>query len=346
MKIAILGAGALGCFYAAKLSQKFPVVLAGRDEKKIKKICKDGISVTGLSRLKSNKENLCAVTSTKNFPHADLLIVLVKAYDTENAVRQHRALIGKDTLVLTLQNGLGNVDAIRQGIGYRVQGIGEKKAQRHKGASACACPHADRKAHSSFPMVYAGITAHGVTAHEPGVVSHAGRGETVIGYRVQGIGYRKKEKEKLLEIVNAFEECGIVTKLTNDIEGALWGKLVLNCAINPVAALLQIKNGVIPQNPHSFFLAKSALLEAVEIAERKKIKLPYVDPVKKLADVCEATRGNVNSMLQDVMNKKRTEIDTINGAVVREAKKLRMDAPVNRALTLLVKAVERCRVDA
>ncbi len=309
MRIAILGAGAMGCFYAARLSRKHDVLLVGRDAGKIKAIQKNGISVTGLSRLRANKKVLQAVTSTKNSLPVDLLIVLVKAYDTESAVMQHRALIGEDTLVLTLQNGFGNVETI-------------KKIARNA-------------------RTLAGTTAHGVTLLEPGVVRHAGIGEMVIGHRVQGIGYRKKEKEKLLEIVNAFEACGIVTKITNDIESVLWGKLILNCAINPVAALLEIKNGVIPKNPHSFFLAKSALLEAVEIAKRKKIKLPYADPVKKLEDVCEATKGNVNSMLQDVMNKKRTEIDTINGAVVREAAKMRMSAPVNHALTLLVKAVER-----
>src|SRR3990170_2161576 len=138
MRVAILGAGALGCFFAAKLSQKYDVLLVGRDEGKIKVIRKNGITVTGLSRIKSNKKNLHAVSSTKNFPPADFLIVLVKGYDTENAIRQHSALIGKDTVVLTLQNGLGNVEAIKQGTGYSVQCI-----------------------------VMAGVTAHGVTLLEP-----------------------------------------------------------------------------------------------------------------------------------------------------------------------------------
>ncbi len=311
MKIAILGAGALGCFFAAKLSQKYDVLLVGRDKDKIKRIQKNGISVTGLSRFKANRKNLTAVSDTKKFDPVGLLLVLVKAHQTEEAVRQHRHLIGKNTVVLTLQNGMGNVEAIKAGIGDRGLWIGE---------------------------IIAGVTAHGVTKVDAAVVRHAGRGETTLGSPEPRI----PNPEPLLQATaRIFTECGIVTKVTKDIESALWGKLALNCAINPVAALLHIKNGVIPKNPHSFFLAKAALLEVCGVAKKKKITLPYKNPVKRLTEVCGATAGNVNSMLQDVMNKKRTEIDTINGAVVREAEKLKLRTPVNHALRLLVKAMER-----
>lgn len=307
MKIAVLGAGALGCFFAAKLSQRHDVLLVGRDEEKIKRIRKNGITVTGLSRFKAVKKNLAAVTDTKKIAPVDLLLVLVKAHQTEEAVRQHRHLVGGNTVILTLQNGLGNVEAIRKGLGTRGLGLGN---------------------------IIAGITAHGITKIGHCAVRHAGYGETIIGHFYPRIPIR--------HVAGAFLECGIVTKITKDIESALWGKLALNCAINPVAAVLRVKNGMIPDNPHSFFLAKAALLEACNIAKKKNIALPYKNPIKRLVDVCEATSGNVNSMLQDVMNKKCTEIDTINGAVAREAQELGMDAPVNRALCLFVKSVERC----
>lgn len=313
MKIAVLGAGALGCFFAAKLSQKYDVLLVGRDEGRIKRIRENGITVSGLSRFMADKKNLTAATVTKKNSPVDLLLVLVKAHQTEEAMKQHRHLVGGNTVILTLQNGLGNVEAIRKGLGTRGLGPGN---------------------------IIAGITAHGITKIGPCAVRHAGYGETIIGHFYPRTP-NPELRTPIQHVAGAFLECGIVTKITKDIESALWGKLALNCAINPVAALLHIKNGVIPKNPHSFFLAKAALLEACAVAKRKKINLPYRNPVKRLVEVCEATSGNVNSMLQDVMNKKRTEIDTINGAVAREAEKLKLRAPVNHALYLLVSAMER-----
>ena len=128
--------------------------------------------------------------------------------------------------------------------------------------------------------------------------------------------------------------------MAKDIDSVIWSKLVINVGINALTAITRLKNGMLVQHDGTREVLRSSVQEAVRIVKRKRIKLAYDDPIQKVESVCKATSSNVSSMLQDVLSKERTEIDFINGAIVRQGKALGIPTPVNELLTNLVKTIE------
>jgi 2-dehydropantoate 2-reductase len=177
--------------------------------------------------------------------------------------------------------------------------------------------------------VLGGATAQGATEIGPGQVRHAGVGATVVAGSRAG------------ELAGLLNDAGIETQVTNDLEGALWSKLVVNCGINAVGALTRLPNGGLAQDPSAVQILRAAVQEAAAVARAKGIRLAYDDPAGYTQEVCCASATNVNSMLQDVLRGRRTEVEFINGVVVREAQELGLEAPVNAALVALVGAIER-----
>ena len=113
-----------------------------------------------------------------------------------------------------------------------------------------------------------------------------------------------------------------------------------NVGINALGTLLRVKNGEIITGKFSPKIQKSLVEEAVQVAKKKRIKLVHQDMLKEVVSVCKKTKNNLNSMLQDVIKKRKTEIDFINGAIVKEGKYVNIDTPVNHMITELVKAIE------
>ncbi len=204
--------------------------------------------------------------------------------------------------VLTLQNGLGNVELL------------EKVLGRHR--------------------VIGGITAEGATLIGPGHIRHAGRGDTLIGTH-------GAERAWLSRIQGAFREAGFETRSVEDLDSVIWGKLIVNVGINALTAVTRLKNGRIPEVSATRDLLAAAVEEAVKVARHRHVRLPYEDPVRRVEAVCEATADNIASMLQDVLNHRLTEVAFINGAIVREAKAASIPTPVNWTLTRLVEAIEQ-----
>ena len=129
-------------------------------------------------------------------------------------------------------------------------------------------------------------------------------------------------------------------RISKDIKALLWSKLIINAGINALTALTRLNNGKLTEFEGTRRIMREAVTEAIRIAKRKRIKLIYDDPLAKVEAVCEATAGNVSSMLQDVLRKKRTEIDFINGVIVRQAQELGIPVSVNAMLLDLVKTIE------
>ncbi|MDD5166696.1 MAG: 2-dehydropantoate 2-reductase, partial [Candidatus Omnitrophica bacterium] len=243
------------------------------------------------------------VTSdTKKVGEADLVIICVKSYDTKEAITHAKPLVGKSTKVLTLQNGIGNIEIIGEVVGN--------------------------------DKVIGGVTNLGATLLSVGRVRHAGHGETVIG-RIDG-----KIPVELRSIREIFNKVGFETRISRDIKGLLWSKLIINVGINALTAITRLNNGKLVEFAGTRKILREAVTEAVRVAKRKRIKLIYDDPLAKVEAVCEATAGNVCSMLQDVLRKKRTEIDYINGVIVRQGQELGIPVPVNAILVDLVKTIE------
>jgi len=174
--------------------------------------------------------------------------------------------------------------------------------------------------------VICGTTSHGAILKDYGVVRHTGSGDTVMGY-VSGI-------EK---IADNFKGCGINTSTAKNIQSAIWSKLAINCAINPVGAVSGVTNGEIIRYPGLREISVAAGKEAVAVAGLAGIKLLFNDVSEKIDEVCKNTSGNINSMLADIKAGRKTEIDSLNGAVVKKAEEFGIKVPVNKALYSIVK---------
>ena len=301
MKIVIVGPGAIGCLLTSFLSKgKDEVWLLDKDGERASKINKNGISIEGISGEWNVKGK--ATTDVKNIGSAELVIIAVKSYDTKEAISASKPLISDDTSVLTLQNGLGNIEIISEAVGQE--------------------------------KVIGGVTNLGATLLEAGKVRHAGKGETIIG-RIDG-----KIPVQMRQIREIFNACGLETRISKDIKGILWSKLIINVGINALTALTRLRNGKLIEFEGTRKILREAVTEAVRISKRKRIKLIYDDPLAKVEAVCEATSENISSMLQDVLRKKRTEIDFINGVIVRQGQELGIPVPANLMLVDLVKTIE------
>lgn len=301
MKIVLVGPGAMGCLFAGFLSKiKEDVWLLDKNKERAEKINEQGIIVEGVSG--NHQLKVKATADAGGIGQSDLVIICVKSYDTKEAVTSCKPLIGENTLVLTLQNGIGNIEIIGEVLG------------------------ADK--------VIGGVTNEGATLLNTGRIRHAGKGETVIG-RIDG-----KIPVQMRSIREIFNKAGFETRISRDIKGLLWSKLIINVGINALTAITGLNNGRLVEFEGTRKILREAVTEATRIAKRKRVKLIYDDPLAKVEAVCEATNTNVSSMLQDVLRKKRTEIDFINGVIVRQAQELGIPSPVNSILVDLVKTIE------
>ena len=301
MKIVIVGPGALGSLVAASLSKgKEEVYLLDKDKERAGIINQAGISVEGVSG--SWQAQVKTTSEVKDIAGCDLIIICVKSYDTKEAVTRVKSLAGENTKVLTLQNGIGNIEIISEVIGPdKVIGGGNKA---------------------------------GAALILPGRIRHAGRGETVIG-RIDG-----KIPVEMRSIREAFNKAGLETRISRDIKSLLWSKLIINAGINALTAVTRLNNGRLVEFEGTRKILRELVTEAVRVAKRKRIKLIYDDPLAKVEAVCEATATNVSSMLQDALRKKRTEIDFINGVIVRQGQESGIPVPANSMLVDLVKTIE------
>jgi len=303
LKIAVVGPGALGCLVAGFLKQrtKEEVWLYDRLEERSVRIRDNSIKIEGISGPYTVKVNVSA--NSKEIGPCDLVIICVKSYSTEDACKDIKELVAENTSILTIQNGIGNMQILND----------------HFGAE----------------KVIGGITNHGSTLLGVGHVRHAGRGDTIIG-KADG-----RLSGALKNVAAVLTKAGFETKISKDIDAVIWSKLIINVGINALTAATRLNNGRLVEYEECRELLRSAVQEAVKIVKRKRIKLAYDDPIQKVESVCKATATNVSSMLQDVLNKKRTEIDFINGAVVRQGKALGIPTPVNEVLTNLVRTIEK-----
>ena len=299
MKIAIIGAGAMGCLYGAMLSESDNEVwLLDVWEQHIDAIKKNGLIVEKSSQQKKYA-NLKATINALEIGSVDMAMIFVKSTLTEDAVRKNSCIFTDKTIALTLQNGLGNIEKISQTV--------------------------DKK------NIIAGTTAHGSTMLGPGKIRHAGEGKTIIG-ELDGV-----DSERIKGIAEVFRISGLETEISYNVIGLIWDKLLVNVGINALTAITQMNNGDLVKYPEIEEILEAAVKEAFMVAQVKGIKLGYCDPIAHTKDVCRATAANKSSMLQDVLNKRKTEIDMINGAIVREGKTLGVNTPVNMVLANLVK---------
>ena len=304
MKIVIIGAGAMGSVYGGFLAEAGnEVYFLDVFKEHVDTINCNGLYMEGSSEGRYIK-GIKATTSAEEVGVVDLAIVFVKSTLTDIAVKQNKAVIGKNTVVLTLQNGLGNVKKIGTVV--------------------------------PVEQIIAGTTSHGANLIGPGRVKHAGHGDTVIG-ELDG-----KITDRINVIANVFKDAKLdPVSISNNVMGLIWDKLLVNLGINPLTAITGLKNGQIIDYPETEWIAEQAVSEGAKVAEAMGIKLENPYPVEHFKEVSRVTGANISSMLADVINKRKTEINNINGAIVREAKKYDIDTPINKVLTNLILLKEK-----
>jgi 2-dehydropantoate 2-reductase len=298
MKIVIVGAGAIGSLFGALLVKNNTVVLVGRTPH-ITAIQHNGLNIIGKTHL---HVRLSAVESVKDVSISPNLILLtVKSYDTQTAVKQTLPLLHDETVVVSLQNGLGNIEKI----GHLV----------------------DKN------RIIAGVTTHGAIFSNPGVIRHTGKGKTILG---ELDGTRSKRLEN---IVRLFNEVGIETQISDDVVKEIWAKAIINSSINPLTAFFNCKNGYLLENPLLHKIVEAICEESTNIAQVEGIKLTVPDMIQRTKEVIRDTASNYSSMLQSVQQRKKTEIDSINGKLLTIGKQHRIDTSLNKILVELVKSL-------
>ncbi len=173
-----------------------------------------------------------------------------------------------------------------------------------------------------------GATTSGATLLAPGRVRPAGEGKIILG-----------EHPGLDPLADLLRQAGFAVECVPDPSSALWGKLVINTAINPLTAILGVPNGALVERPSARLLMAAAAREAASVAVRRGIQLPYEDPAAEAEAVARRTAENFSSMLQDVRRSAPTEIEAICGAIVQAGEEVQFPTPINQALRLLVKAI-------
>lgn len=299
MNIIVFGAGAIGSLFGTLLSKKNNVLLIGR-KSHIKAIRKNGLTIEGKTQL--NVKILAEDSVDNILLSPDLLILTVKSYDTALAIKQAKSIINENTVVLSLQNGLDNIDKIKKII--------------------------DRK------QIIAGTTTHGAFFSESGIVKHTGKGQTILG-ELDG-----QETERIKHIANLFSKAGIETKISKEIVKEMWIKAIVNSSINPLTTFFKCKNGYLIENPILEKIVEMVCKESTSIANVDQVNLSYEEMVKKTKKVIINTSENHSSMLQSVEKGKKTEIDSINRKLVDIGKMHGIDISLNEILINLIQSLE------
>lgn len=296
MKIAVIGAGAMGSVIGGLLAK------AGNDVTLVD-VWRQAIDAINKNGLRINDEVVKVRATDKATEVADLVLVFVKCYHTETAVRSALPLIGPETVVLSLQNGWGN--------GPRIAKIvGEEK-------------------------LLLGVCYHSATVAGPGHVLHLGKGMTFMG-ELNG-----KLTQRLTQIAETFKQAGIEVTTTEHVLKEIWSKLALNACTLPTSALLRFYAPQLVQHEPMLELMKALLQEVIAVARAQKIPLDFNerwDAITGLLRRCGPTAKS--SMLQDVEKSRQTEIDVINGAIVEAGERLNIAVPFNRAMVWMVKSLE------
>jgi 2-dehydropantoate 2-reductase len=306
MRVAMLGGtGAMGGLFGGRLAEAgHDVTLVDVDAEAVARVNAVGIRIdtdsgTDTIRVPATTD---ASTVASTVGVVDLVVVVVKCYDTEDAVRSALPTIGEDTVVLSLQNGWGNAARIASVVG--------------EGRTAV------------------GVTYHSATVTAPGRIHHTGVGRTVVGELDGSVSGR------MTRIAAALNGAGLETEATGHVSQEIWAKLAMNVCALPTAAVLRFTSDQLIADEHVRELMRELLAEAVAVANAQDIPLDFDERWSTITETLTRSVGGKPSMLQDVEGKRRTEIDVVNGAVAAMGAELGVPTPYNETMTLLVKTVE------
>ncbi|POX98198.1 2-dehydropantoate 2-reductase [Mycobacterium kansasii] len=302
MKIAIIGCGAMGSIYAARLAAAGnDVVVIDRQQAGIEQIARHGLRVTG-----PGYEQLVPLRAATTAPAEamDLIVLAVKAADVRTAAQQALPMLGVDTSVLTVQNGLGSAETVAGVVGDRRVAVG----------------------------IASGF---GAARIAPGHVRHNAMRAMRFG------AYTSLPHETVESIARAWTQAGFDTAAVTDIAAMQWEKLICNVAYSAPCALTGMTVGQVMDDPEMGMVSRAAATEAWEVARASGIAVAVTDPIAHVRAFGAAMPDAKPSALLDHETRRVSEIDVINGAVPRYGARVGVAAPVNATLTAVAKSVER-----
>jgi len=305
--ILVLGSGSVGSLYGGLLAvNNNDVILLGRSLH-IEVIRNNGLIIKGLfdfhvaPRFAGTFDYLYP-TIEERCEEIDYILVTTKAHQTRAAAEEILPIVSKKAILISIQNGLGTEDILKE----------------------------------LYPenTVLRGITSIGVNRPEPGIIDFTSEGQIHLGYLTE------EEKEKAQAFLKLLTKSGLQTKLTNNIQGTVFSKLIINCALNPLTALNKVKNKVILEDEKLKEEAISLATEAWNVAKKLEIKLPAKNPIEYMFEIIQNTGENQNSMLDDILNKRKTEIDFLNGKIISLGEKLDVDVTHNKEIYDKIHSIE------
>jgi 2-dehydropantoate 2-reductase len=304
-RIAVVGAGAVGCYFGGMLARAgAPVTLIGRAPH-VEAINRDGLVIESTNFRETIR--VAASTEISAARGASVWLLCVKTLDTEEAARAIAPHLSPGSALVSLQNGVDNVERI-----YSATGI---------------------EALSAVVYVAAQMTA-------PGVVKHTARGDLVIG-ELRGRTQDGADHHRLLRDTAAlFNRADVQCLVSENISADLWTKLIINCAFNAISALGRARYGRIVNNPFASAIVRRAIEESVAVATAAGVTFGDVDLVEAGFKLGQVMHLATSSTAQDIERGKLTEIDSLNGYVVRRGGETGIPTPVNQTLHALVKLLE------
>lgn len=308
MRIAVIGSGALGMLWGARLFQTGnKVVLFTRTEKQQRILQRQGLIYTTLHK-ETQKIPLEAKWIEKYSPKAlfDIVFVTVKQHHLSRVIPAIQQISHHESQILFWQNGLGHDEQI---------------ARLH-----------DR------PWTYAAVTTEGAWKKGPNEVQHTGQGETWVGrFPDQAV---QPHSSLLLLLENVKKECDLSIRYDSHILQRIWEKLAVNCVINPLTAIFNMKNGELLSGEYDGQM-EGLLCETMEVARHQGIQFDFAEMMKRIRQVCQKTANNYSSMLQDIQKGARTEIDFINGIVVKLGLECQIPTPLSEQMVRLIHEKEK-----
>jgi 2-dehydropantoate 2-reductase len=296
-----MGSGAIGSLYGGLLSLSGEeVTLLVGRKPNVDAINERGLKIKGV--LGEHTLPLKATQNSEDIETVDLVLITTKAYDAVEAARRMKHLAKKGTYFLVLQNGIGTEKKVAEVLGSR--------------------------------RVLRATTCMGALMTAPGEVTATGVGITELG------SHFPENQEMVGKVVDMMRNAGFNVVSSENIEGVVWTKTIVNCGINPIGALTGMTNGEIYNDTRLRELVVKLVEETAHVAEALGIELTTEDPVRYALGTAKATSDNINSMLQDIRCCKQTEIDAITGEVIRLAKELGIETPLSESVYALVKALE------
>ncbi len=294
--ITIIGTGALASLFASRLAPHTPVTMFGSWREAIEAINTEGLILEDDSG--SQVFRVKATHDGRECEGTELALVLVKSYQTEKVAKEIKKFLSPEGVALTLQNGLGNYEAL-------VNELGEERVAQ-------------------------GVAMQGANMIQAGRVRDGGRGSIHLA-----------EHPRLQKWLGVLRNANIEVHESpiSNLQSLIWNKLLINVPINPLTALLRLTNGELLKREDALKIGDLAVDECLAVMAAKGIPPPHHSPHDRYRQVLAATSANRSSMCQDVVRGAQTEIESINGAVVREGKKFDVLTPINEALCNLLRAL-------